>query len=70
MGSSGAVDTPNYPTDEMGCDELDDEPAEADIDAAGDDCDPSTDDNDNESQFNMLPLSSSMTVSQLVEVHM
>ena len=53
---SGTVDTPDSPTDEVDCDEPDDEPAKADTDAAGDDCDPSTDGNDNESQSNILPL--------------
>ena len=54
MGSSGTADTPDS---EMDCDEPDDEePAEADSDAAVGDCDPSTDGNDSESQSNMLPL--------------
>ena len=68
--SSGTADTPDSPTDEVDCDEPDDEPVKADTDAAGDDCDPSTDGNDNESQSNILPCSSCMTVSQQVEVHM
>ena len=50
VGLSGTADTPNSPTDEMDCDEPDNEPSEADIDAAGDDCDPSTDGNNSESQ--------------------
>ena len=54
VGSSRTADTPYS---EMDCDEPDDEePAEADTDAAGGDCDPSTDGNDSESQSNMLPL--------------
>ena len=48
VGSSGTADTPDSPTDEMDCDESEDEPAEADTDAAGDDCDPSKDGNDSE----------------------
>ena len=55
VGSSGTADTPDSPADEMDC-EPDDELVEADIDAVGDDCDPSTDGNDNESHSNMLPL--------------
>ena len=55
-GSSGTADTPNSPADEMDCDESEDEPAEADTDAAGDDCDLSKDGNDSESQSNLLPL--------------
>ena len=56
VGSSGTADTPDSPADEMDCDESEDEPAEANTDAAGDDCDPSIDSNDSESQSNMLPL--------------
>ena len=69
VGLSGTADTPDSPA-EMDCDEPDDEPAEVDIDAAGDDWDPSTDGNDNESQSTMLPLPSSMTVIQQLKVHM
>ena len=53
VGSSCTADTSHS---EMDCDEPDDEPAEADTDAVGDDCDPSTDGNDSESQSNILPL--------------
>ena len=56
VGSSGTADTPDSPADEMDCDEPDDEPAETDTNAAGDDCEPSTDSNDSESQSNRLPL--------------
>ena len=56
VGSSGTAYTPDSPTDEMDCDEPDDEPAETDTDTAGGDCDPCTDGNDNKSQSNMLPL--------------
>ena len=56
VSSSGTADTTDSPTDEVDCDEPDDEPVKADTDAAGDDCDPSTDGNDNESQSNILPL--------------
>ena len=56
MGSFGTADTPDSPSDEMDCDEPDSEPAEANTDVAGYDCDPSTDGNDSESQSNMLPL--------------
>ena len=56
VGSSGTADTPDSPTDELDCDEPDDKLIEADTDAAGDDCDPSTDGIDNESQSNMVPL--------------
>ena len=55
VSSSGTADTPDSATDEVDCDEPDDEPIKADTDAA-DDCDPSTDGNDNESQSNILPL--------------
>ena len=65
VGSSGTADTLDS---EMDCDEPDDEPAEADTDAVGGDCDASTD------GVNHTPTcylcSSSMTVSQLMEVHM
>ena len=53
VGSSGTADTLDS---EMDCDKPDDEPAEADTDAVGGDCDASTDGNDSESHSNMLPL--------------
>ena len=70
VGSSGTADTPDSPADEMDCDKPDDEPAEADTDAAGD----VVIHLQMAMTINHSPTcylcSSSMTVSQQVEVHM
>ena len=51
VGSSGTPDTSESPADDVDCDE-----AEADNDATGDDCDPSTENHTEELQSNMLPM--------------
>ena len=56
VGSSGTADSSESLTD-VDCEEAEDDEAEADNDATGDDCDPSADNRDTEElQSNMLPL--------------
>ena len=56
VGSSGSADTSESPADDVDCDEAEDNQAEADNDATGDDCDPSTESHTEELQSNMLPM--------------
>ena len=56
VGSSGTPDTSESPAEDVDCDEAEDDQAEADNDATGDDCDPSTENHTEELQSNMLPM--------------
>ena len=57
VGLSGTADPSESPADDVDFEEVEDDEAEPDNDATGDDCDPSADNRDTEElQSNMLPL--------------